>query len=204
MPEEKILVKELEGLERELVEMSRSKAETAEVGGDMWAHNPAFDAIELAQRALMRRIAEVRNRLSRAVIVEDAPEEDGSATIGSVVEIEFEDGERTTVRIGDYTEADPSKGVISYQSPLGTPSSAQSPGTSANIASVTERLSSRSRRLGGGKAQKKLKRLPPLSYFAKDRWCIFAKGIAFVVFSQLCSHTFGGPAYRECRVFSFS
>lgn len=114
------LKRQLERLEREFVKVSKGKAEAAEVGGDVWHDNPAFDAIEQRQRTLIRQIAEVKDALSRAVIIEEGTSEGGGAQIGSTVEVEFEGGELMTVKIGDYTEADPSKGIISYKSPLGS------------------------------------------------------------------------------------
>jgi transcription elongation factor GreA len=129
MPKEKIFVtkegykklkKEVERLEKEFAEVSRGKAEAAEVGGDVWHDNPAFEAIEQRQRILLRQIAEAKDALSRVVIIEEESRAGGEVKIGSTVEVEFEDGELMTVKIGDYTEADPSKGIISYKSPLGS------------------------------------------------------------------------------------
>lgn len=112
------LREELKKLKQELVEVSKGMAEAGEVGGDEWAHNPAFEAIEQKQRALMRKITELRDKISKTEIIGDSAGGE-KVKIGSTVEIEFEDGRKMRVKIGDYTESDPAKGIISYKSPLG-------------------------------------------------------------------------------------
>lgn len=106
-------------LEQKLTEVSKQMAEAAEVGGNVWHDNPAFEAIEQSQRSLMRDIDETREKLSRAVVIEKPTAHNKTVVIGSTVEIVFDSGEKRKIKIGDYTEADPAQGVISYKSPLG-------------------------------------------------------------------------------------
>jgi transcription elongation factor GreB len=70
-------------------------------------------------REIDRRIHWLTKRLERATVVE--PRTDGSkvAFFGAYVEVEDEDGGRTTYRIVGEDEIDLDKGQISWRSPLG-------------------------------------------------------------------------------------
>ena len=116
----KILKEKLKKLEEEYAEVSRGKMEAAELGGNLWHDNPAFEEVEQKQRMLSFNIAELKETLAHAVVAGAEEQNTESAVrIGSAVEVERENGKITTFRIGDSAEADPAKGVISYESPLG-------------------------------------------------------------------------------------
>lgn len=108
----------LQEAEGKLTKLLRQKLETAQTAGDYWHDNPAFHQLEMEERALCDRIAEIREKLSRAVIVKKQ-EGNNTAEIGSFVELIFEDGTETKLTITDPEIADPSEGFISYDSPLG-------------------------------------------------------------------------------------
>jgi transcription elongation factor GreA len=133
------LQKEVRMLEKEFAAVGYDKAEAAEVGGNVWHDNPAFETIEQKQKTLLRQISEAKDILSRAVIVEEELRMADKVKIGSIVEIEFEDGKLISVKIGDYTESDPAKGIISYKSPLGSALLGAAPGDEC-IYRVTERI----------------------------------------------------------------
>ena len=79
--------------------------------GDL-SENFEYHAAKDDQGLLERRIRLIRERLTRAVVVDEQPAGRGQVAIGSTVEIENDDGERMTVEIS-------SVGGISPQAPLG-------------------------------------------------------------------------------------
>lgn len=113
------LEEKVKRLENDLAALSKEKQEALALGGDEWHDNPAFEAVELKQRMLWKELATAKEELRRAAVVEERTA-DGSVTIGSIVEVEFENGTVETFRLGDYTESNPTRGIISYKSPLGS------------------------------------------------------------------------------------
>ncbi|HUP32739.1 MAG TPA: GreA/GreB family elongation factor [Gaiellaceae bacterium] len=99
---------ELEGPKR--AEMVEAIA-TARSFGDL-SENFEYHAAKNEQGLLERRIAILRHRVENAVIVEKAP--DGVVGVGSVVEVEDEQGGRFEVEISSLD------GGISTDSPLGS------------------------------------------------------------------------------------
>jgi transcription elongation factor GreA len=79
--------------------------------GDL-SENFEYHAAKNEQGLLERRITVLRDRLRRAVIVDEETAVDGSVGIGSKVELEDEQGERMQVEIS-------SVGGVSPDSPLG-------------------------------------------------------------------------------------
>lgn len=104
--------------EEKLTKLLSQKQEIAVTQGDYWHDNPSFNQLEMQERALRREIREIRDRLARAVIVEEENQGD-EIRIGSFVEIIFEDGRRMELTIVDPETSDPRKRLISYASPLG-------------------------------------------------------------------------------------
>ena len=84
---------------------------TARAFGDL-SENFEYHAAKNEQGLLERRITMLRDRLSRAVIVEDDGDGDGSVGVGSKVELEDEQGGRMEVEIS-------SVGGVSPDSPVG-------------------------------------------------------------------------------------
>jgi transcription elongation factor GreA len=79
--------------------------------GDL-SENFEYHAAKNEQGLLERRITVLRDRLRRAVVVDEEAAGDGSVGIGSKVELEDEQGERMEVEIS-------SVGGVSPDSPLG-------------------------------------------------------------------------------------
>jgi transcription elongation factor GreA len=107
-----------EQLEAELAELEGpgraavvEAIKTARGFGDL-SENFEYHAAKNEQGLLERRIRVLRDRLSRAVVVEDAASADGSVTVGSKVELEDEQGGRLEVEIS-------SVGGVSPDSPVG-------------------------------------------------------------------------------------
>jgi transcription elongation factor GreA len=106
-----------EQLEAELAELEgprRTAAveaiKTARGFGDL-SENFEYHAAKNEQGLLERRIRVLRDRLSRAVVVEDAASADGSVTVGSKVELEDEQGGRLEVEISSVCGVSPDSPV---------------------------------------------------------------------------------------------
>jgi transcription elongation factor GreA len=107
-----------EQLEAELAELEGPRPapnveaiKTARGFGDL-SENFEYHAAKNEQGLLERRIRVLRDRLSRAVVVDEEAAADGSVTVGSKVELEDEQGGRLEVEIS-------SVGGVSPDSPVG-------------------------------------------------------------------------------------
>jgi transcription elongation factor GreA len=121
MPDDKVeqlTQAQKEQLEAELVELEGPRRaaiveaiKTARSFGDL-SENFEYHAAKNEQGLLERRIRVLRDRLSRAVVVDGEAAADGSVTVGSKVELEDEQGGRLEVEIS-------SVGGVSPDSPVG-------------------------------------------------------------------------------------
>ena len=121
MPNEKaepLTAAQKEQLEAELAELEGPRrvaiVEAIKVArgfGDL-SENFEYHAAKNEQGLLERRITVLRDRLRRAVVVDEEAAGDGSVGIGSKVELEDEQGERMEVEIS-------SVGGVSPESPVG-------------------------------------------------------------------------------------
>ena len=121
MPNEKaehLTAAQKEQLEAELAELEGPKRaaiveaiKTARGFGDL-SENFEYHAAKNEQGLLERRIRVLRDRLSRAVLVDEAAASDGTVIVGSKVELEDEQGGRMEVEIS-------SVGGVSPDSPVG-------------------------------------------------------------------------------------
>jgi transcription elongation factor GreA len=107
-----------EQLETELAELEGPRRaaiveaiKTARGFGDL-SENFEYHAAKNEQGLLERRITVLRDRLQRAVVVEEESVDSGAVGVGSKVELEDERGERMEVEIS-------SVGGVSPESPLG-------------------------------------------------------------------------------------
>jgi transcription elongation factor GreA len=98
---------------------------TARDFGDL-SENFEYHAAKNEQGLLEHRIRLIRDRLDRAVLVEQEPTASGEVGIGSTVEIEDDKGERMTLEIS-------SVGGISPDSPLGRALLGAKPGEEVEI-----------------------------------------------------------------------
>jgi transcription elongation factor GreA len=105
-------------LEAELAELEGPRRaavvdaiKTARGFGDL-SENFEYHAAKNEQGLLERRIRVLRDRLSRAVVVDEGAGTDGSVTVGSKVALEDEQGSRLEVEIS-------SVGGVSPDSPVG-------------------------------------------------------------------------------------
>ncbi len=110
------LKKELSYLEKEKRKEVADKLKHAASFGDL-SENSAYDDAKSEQNILETRIAKLRETIKDAQVVES---KDGKSfvQIGSKVEIEV-GGEKKIIEIVDGAEADPIKGRMSCESPMG-------------------------------------------------------------------------------------
>jgi transcription elongation factor GreA len=112
------LEEELSRLEAELPTVS-SRLGDARAGGNDPAENldlrDAMDALAL----LEGRVGELRALLAAAEPIEDMPARDGVVRLGARVKIRHEDGEEASYMLVSPAEADPRRGRISEESPIG-------------------------------------------------------------------------------------
>jgi len=115
---EQLTAAQREQLEAELADLEGPKRQavveaiaTARGHGDL-SENFEYHAAKNEQGLLERRIRVLRDRLSRAVLVDEEAASDGTVTVGSKVELEDEQGGRMEVEIS-------SVGGVSPDSPVG-------------------------------------------------------------------------------------
>ena len=112
------LEEELARLEAELPTVS-ARLGDARAGGNDPAENldlrDAMDALAL----LEGRIGELRALLAAAEPIEDNASRDGVIRLGAKVKIRHEDGEEAQYLLVSPAEADPRRGRISEESPIG-------------------------------------------------------------------------------------
>jgi transcription elongation factor GreA len=85
--------------------------------GDI-SENAEYTEAKNEQSLLEGRIQTLESMIRNAVVIEDEPREAGVVTVGASVTVEDEDGDQTYAIVG-AAEADPLRGRISNESPLG-------------------------------------------------------------------------------------
>ena len=87
--------------------------------GDL-SENSEYDEAKTEQGKLYSRIAEVKNLIENAVVVEKTEAEEGAIVIGSTIKVlDIEENEEQEYQIVGSQEADPMMGRISDDSPFG-------------------------------------------------------------------------------------
>jgi transcription elongation factor GreA len=135
MPSEKaeqMTAAQKEQLEAELAELEGPRRaamveaiRTARGFGDL-SENFEYHAAKNEQGLLERRITILRDRLQRAVLIDEDAVDDGAVGVGSKVELEDEQGERMEVEIS-------SVGGVSPESPLGKSLLGAKPGDEVEV-----------------------------------------------------------------------
>lgn len=137
----------LQALKDELQELTTSKREDiaqrlkeAKADGDL-SENAMYDAARDEQSFVEGRISEIEHILKHAAVISN--KSTGSVALGSKVHVELEEGEQEYVIVGS-TEANPDKGFISDQSPIGKALLGKKPGDEVQIevpsGSITYRI----------------------------------------------------------------
>jgi len=114
------LEEKLKQAESKLAELQRKRGIVIGADGDGPHDNAAFEQLEIEERGLLRTIADLKHRISRAKIIQH-PRDDRLVQIGSTVVVKFaDDGQVQTFTILGSADTNPAAGVISYKSPLGS------------------------------------------------------------------------------------
>ncbi|GAC1369479.1 MAG: transcription elongation factor GreA [Candidatus Saccharimonadales bacterium] len=126
----------LQALKDELHELSTAKREDiaerlkeAKADGDL-SENAMYDAARDEQSFVEGRISEIEHILKHAAVISNKAT--GSVSLGSKVHVELEEGEQEYVIVGS-TEANPDKGYISDQSPIGKALLGKKPGDEVQV-----------------------------------------------------------------------
>ena len=126
----------LAGLKDELQVLTTSKREEiaarlkeAKADGDL-SENAMYDAARDEQSFVEGRISEIEHILKHAVVISNKG--NGAVSLGSKVHVELEEGEQEYVIVGS-TEANPDKGYISDQSPIGKALLGKKPGDQVEV-----------------------------------------------------------------------
>jgi transcription elongation factor GreA len=111
------LTAELSALEGDARREIAERIKTAREWGDLKENSEYHDA-KNDQAHLETKIARVRDRIARAVVVQDSPA-DGVVGLGSSVTVRDEAGREQIWQIVSSHEASPSDGRLSVESPVG-------------------------------------------------------------------------------------
>jgi len=112
------LKKELNHLKTELRPKIIKAIDEARQLGDL-KENAEYHAAREDQRNCDKRIAELEDIISRAVVIDPSTLPHKKISFGSTVKLyDIEDGCEVCYKIVDFVEANPNDGKISYHSPL--------------------------------------------------------------------------------------
>ena len=101
----------------EKIEENKKDISTARSYGDL-SENSEYDEAKQEQGKLHTRKAELQEMIANAKIVDESQIDEKKISVGSIVVVNSERGEKTYHIVGSY-EADPLKGKISDASPIG-------------------------------------------------------------------------------------
>ena len=101
----------------EKIEENKKDISTARSYGDL-SENSEYDEAKQEQGKLHTRKAELQELIANAKIVDESQIDEKKISVGSIVVVKSDRGEKTYHIVGSY-EADPLKGKISDASPIG-------------------------------------------------------------------------------------
>src|SRR5215208_6022314 len=107
-------LRRLKGERPEIVEA----IEAARAHGDL-SENAEYHAAKEHQGHVEASIAEIEDRLSRAMVIDPTSLSGDKVVFGATVTLKDEDGKKVKYQLVGQTEADAKVGRISYNSPLG-------------------------------------------------------------------------------------
>src|ERR1044071_7666524 len=92
--------------------------EAARAHGDL-SENAEYHAAKERQGQIEASIADIEDRLSRALVIDPTTLSGDKVVFGATVTLVDEDGKKVKYQLGGEVEADAKDGRISYNSPLG-------------------------------------------------------------------------------------
>ncbi len=110
------LCEEIEDLKNKIKDLKSQIAHAAEVGGDNWHDNFAYESLTSEIRGMERYLFDKEQTLKSAVLVEQ-PESFDKVTIGACVKI-IHNGKEMIWEIVGFGESDPPNHMIAYNAPL--------------------------------------------------------------------------------------
>ena len=111
---------ELDNLKNVRRKENTAALKVAKSFGDL-SENSEYDEAKNEQAKLEARIAEIENMLKNVEIIDEDGIDTGVVSVGAKVNVkDVDDGEEAEYLIVGSTEADPMKGKISDESPLGS------------------------------------------------------------------------------------
>ena len=115
----KALQDELDYLETVRVEENKKEISTARSFGDL-SENSEYDEAKAEQGKIHARIAELREMIANAKVVDESQIDESKVSVGSIVEVFNKTRNMNTTYhiVGSY-ETDPKNGKISDSSPIG-------------------------------------------------------------------------------------
>ncbi len=116
----KSLLNKRDELYDKLRSIQSQKAEAADIGGDGWHDNFAFEDLTRQEMMVNKQISDLKNVLERAVVVSDISSSE-VLTIGHIVTLRDVDTNREEIyQVGGYNESDltVTPPLIAYNSPI--------------------------------------------------------------------------------------
>ena len=107
-------LRRLKGERPEIVE----SIEAARAHGDL-SENAEYHAAKERQGHIEATIADLEDRLSRAMVIDPTTLSGDKVLFGATVTLKDEDGKKIKYQLVGQVEADANQGLISYNSPLG-------------------------------------------------------------------------------------
>ena len=115
----KALQDELDYLETVRVEENKKEISTARSFGDL-SENSEYDEAKAEQGKIHARIAELREMIANAKVIDESQIDESKVSVGSIVKVFNKTRNiETTYRIVGSYETDPKSGKISDSSPIG-------------------------------------------------------------------------------------
>lgn len=108
--------KKIEEMEKRLQYLQSQIAYVAEVGGNQWHDNAAYESLVIDIREMDRRIACEYQILNKVILVNPLKNFD-KITIGAKVKI-IRDGKKITWEIVGFGESSPNHNMLAYNTPL--------------------------------------------------------------------------------------
>ena len=136
----KALQDELEYLETVRVEENKKEISTARSFGDL-SENSEYDEAKAEQGKIHARIAELREMIANAKVIDESQIDESKLSVGSIVEVfnKTRNIEVTYHIVGSY-ETDPKNGKISDSSPIGIALLGAKEGDEVVVSGVREQI----------------------------------------------------------------
>lgn len=106
----------IENIERDMPKLAEEKARAAALGDR--SENAEYQEAKARLSRMQSQLFYTKEKLKRAVLIEESSNAGGTAQIGSTVTVSVGDKERVYEIVGSY-ETNPGAGRISHHSPLG-------------------------------------------------------------------------------------